>query len=233
MRPAAEIDELPLPVEGQRRVAGQAGFDVLGLQGLVQAADDLQRLLPRHLHPLEGLVGLDDPPHLGLDQRQILVGDRPARPHVVIEAMAHRGAEGELHAVEEPHHRPGHHVGRRVSHHGERAGVTGKERLDRGRALGRQRRVEPHDLPVEQSGDGGLLAPFSAGHGGVADAVGHLRGGGKVAGGAVGQADDRHGGNEKAEEAPAGFRRKTAGYPPSRSARKPRSSQASPPTRFA
>jgi hypothetical protein len=133
--PAAEIDELSLPVERERGMGGEAGFDVLGLEGLVEAADDLRRLLPRHLDPLEGLVGLDDPLHLGLDGRQILVGDRPGGPHVVVKALAHRGAEGEFHPVEEPHHGPGHDVGRGMPHHGERPGIAGKEGLEIDRAV--------------------------------------------------------------------------------------------------
>ena len=139
---------------------GQAGLDVLGLEGLVQAADDLDRLLPGHLHPLEGLVGLDDPPHLRFDRRQVFVGDRPGGPHVVIEAVADGGAEGELHAVEEPHHRPGHHVGGRVPHHRQGPRVAGRKRLDGDRALRGQRHVEADEPAVEQGGDGGVVCPL-------------------------------------------------------------------------
>ena len=151
--PAAEIDELSLAVEGERGMVGEARLDVLGLQGLVETADDLHRLVARHLDPLERLVGGDDPPHLGLDLRQVLVGDRPAGPHVVIEAVADGGAEGEFHAVEEPHHGAGHDVGRRVPHHGQGPRIALEEHLDRGRASGGQRRVEPHGLAVEQGRD--------------------------------------------------------------------------------
>ena len=56
----------------------------------------------------------------------------------------------------------------------------GEERLDGHGARHREGRIEPHDLPIEQRGDGGFFAPFSADHGGVADAVGHPGGGGEV-----------------------------------------------------
>ena len=112
VRPTAEVDKFPLAVERERGVCGEPGFDVLDFQRLVQAPDDLNGFCPGHLHPLEGLVGLDDPPHLHFDRRQILVGDWPTGPHVVIKAFAHGRAEGEFHPFEEPHHRTGHHMRR-------------------------------------------------------------------------------------------------------------------------
>jgi len=174
---------------------GEARLDMLGLQRLVQAADDLDGLAARHLHALERLVGGDDPPHLLLDLRQVLVGDRPRGPHVVIEARTHRGAEGELHAVEQPHHRAGHHMGRRMPHHGERPRIALEEHLKRGRAFVREHCVEPHGPAVEEGRD--RLAFFSLAGGGarhdLGDDVGEPRSGRELADGAIGEADGRHG----------------------------------------
>jgi len=204
VRPAAEIDELSLPIEGEAGVGGQAGLDVLGLQGLVEPADDFDGLLARHLDPLKGLVGLDDPPHLRLDGGEILIGDRAGGPHVVVETVAHSGTEGELDALEEPHHGPGHDMRRRVPHHRQGPRVAGGKRLHGCGALGRQGSVEADERAVEQGGDGGVSAPFSAGRGGVADAVGHRRCGGKVTGGAVWKADGGHRvSSRKAKKCPA------------------------------
>ena len=132
---------------------GQARLDVLGLERLVESADDLHRLLPRHLHPLERLVFLDDLLHLGFDHRQVFVGDRPLGPHVVIEALANGGAEGQFDALEEPHHGAGHHMRRRMPHHWQGSRVTRAERFERRLAGLGQRRIEPHGLAVEQRRD--------------------------------------------------------------------------------
>jgi hypothetical protein len=153
MGAAAEVDKLALAIEGELGMGGEAGLDVLGLERLVEAADDLHGLLPRNLDPLEGLVGLDDPLHLGLDGRQILVGDRAGGPHVVVEALADRGPEGEFHPFEQPHHGPGHHMGRRVPHHRQGPGISREERLEVDRALGGQRGVEAHGPAVEHGCD--------------------------------------------------------------------------------
>ena len=56
------------------------------------------------------LVGGDDPAHLLLDRRQILVGERAAargRREIVIEAVVGRRAEGDLGAREQVLHRLG------------------------------------------------------------------------------------------------------------------------------
>ena len=174
---------------------GEAGFDVLDLQRLGEVADDLHGLRPRHLDPLESLVGLDDPPHLGLDRRQVIVGDRPRGSHVVIEALAHSGAEGEFHVLKEPRHRPGHDVGRGMPHHGQRPGVAGVERFELDRAVGRQRRVEAHRLAVEHRGDRPEGRFFSGCDGcdGV-QGIGHAVSRGRVVDGAIGKADVEHGG---------------------------------------
>ncbi len=192
---AAEVDELPLPVERQRRMGGEPDRDVLGLERLVESADDLDRLLPRHLDPLEGLVGGDDPPHLLLDGRQVLVGDRPGGPHVIVEAVAGGGPEGQFHVREEPHHRPGHDVGGGMPHHRQRPGVAREQRLDRHGPGGGQRHVEAHGMAVEQGGDRpGFFLRRGLRHRGVADDVGQAGRGGIVTGGAVGEADVGHGG---------------------------------------
>ena len=84
---------------------------------------DLQRLGPRHFEPLERLVGLDDLLHLGFDRRKVFLRERLGQLEVVVEAAFDRRPEGQLHALQEPHHRPGHDVGRRVPHHAQRLGV--------------------------------------------------------------------------------------------------------------
>ena len=154
----------------------------------------LRGLLPWHFHPLEGLVGLDDPLHLGLDGRQILVGDRAGGPHVVVKALAHRGAEGEFHPLEEPHHGPGHDVGRGMPHDGERPGIAGVEGLEIDRAVRRQRGIEPDGRAVEHRRDR-TAAALGAGCAGRSSAEDVGDAGGRLtrADGAVGEANVEHG----------------------------------------
>jgi len=116
VRAATEVQKLPLPVERDRGLIFQTVFDVLDLERLPQLAAELDRPGPRLLDPLERLILLDDLGHFGLDVGEILLGDRPLELEVVIEAVVDRRPKGQLHPVEKPHHRPGHHMGGRVAH---------------------------------------------------------------------------------------------------------------------
>ena len=192
VRPATEIDKLPLAIERQRGKLGEARLDVLCLEGLVEAGDDLHRLLPRHLDPLEGLVGGDDLPHLLFDPGEIVVGDRLGRPHVVVEPGPDRRPEGKLDAWKQPHHGPGHDVGRRVAHHRQGARIARKKPLDERLAMLRKGSVEPDGLSIEEGGNRRQLLLPATGH-----ADGDIRQSGalgKLAGIAIREADGGHGG---------------------------------------
>ena len=71
VRPAAEVDELALPIERHPGMVGQARVDVLDLVLLLEALADLQRLAARHFDPLERLIEVDDLLHLGFDRRKV------------------------------------------------------------------------------------------------------------------------------------------------------------------
>ena len=59
--------------------------------------------------------------------------ERLGHLEVVVEAAFDGRPEGELHALLQPHHRPGHDVGRRVPHHARRLGVLLRQnRSERG-----------------------------------------------------------------------------------------------------
>ena len=165
---------------------------MLCLEGLVEASDDLHRLLPRHLDALEGLVGGDDLLHLLFDPGEIVIGDRLGRAHVVVEAGPDRRPEGQLDPRKQPHHRPGHDVGRGVAHHRQGARVAREEPFDQRLALLRQRSVEADGLPIEEGGDRRQLLLPATGH-----ADGDIRQSGalgKLAGIAIREADGGHGG---------------------------------------
>ena len=190
MGAAAEVDEFPLPIKRQGRVGGQAGLDVLNLERLLEITHDLHGLLARHLDPLKRLVGLDDLLHLSLDQRQIVVGDRPAGPHVVIKAFADGGAEGQLDVRKEPRHGAGHDVGGGVPHHRQRPRIAGGEPVDRSLASGGQRRIESHRLAVEQRRDRPLLPRAFLDR--LGDDVAHPRGLRKLVDDAIGKTNSGH-----------------------------------------
>ena len=111
--PAAEVDELALPVEAQGGVVGETSGNVLGLEFLVEIADELHRFVARENEPLERFRLLDDGLHLGLDAGEVLLADRLLQVEVVIEPVAGGRSEREPHSLIQPHHGPGHHVRRR------------------------------------------------------------------------------------------------------------------------
>ena len=147
--PAAEIDELALPVERDLAMVGQAGFDVLDLQALAQVLAELQGLVAVHFHPLERLVFLDDPGHFGLDLGEILFGKPPLGLEIVVEAVLDRGAKGQLDAVVEPHHRPGHDVGTGVPHDVQGLGVATGDQPQGDLAFFGQEGVGADDLAID------------------------------------------------------------------------------------
>ena len=176
---------------------GQSRLDVLDLQRLPEIPDNLHGLVAGHLDPFELLVGRDDSLHLGLDQRNVVVRDRPAGPHVVIEAGAHGRPEGQFDAVEEPHHGAGHHMGRRVTHHGQCPRVTGHEQFERHLTGRGQRCVEPHGLAVEQGRDRPRLsrALSRRGQSHFGNDIGHPRSLWILTNDAIGKTDGGHGGS--------------------------------------
>ena len=156
MRPAAQIDEIALPVERDLAMVGQAGLDVFDLQPLAQVLAELQGLVAVHFHSLERLVFLDDAGHFRLDQGEILFGKPPLALEIVVEAVLDRGAKGQLDAVVEPHHRPRHDVGTGVPHHVQGLRVAAGNQPQGDLAFLGQEGVRAHDLAIDLGGHGGL-----------------------------------------------------------------------------
>jgi len=127
---------------------GEASFDVLHFERLIEIPHDADCLVAVDLNPLEGLVGLDDLPHLRFDRWQVVVGDRPLGPHVVVEALADGRTKCQLHTLEEPHHRPGHHVRGRMPHYRQGPRVAFPEKLHARLTL-RQQSIEADSLAAE------------------------------------------------------------------------------------
>ena len=148
VRPAAEIEELTLAVEGERLVVRQAASMCSTLYDLLQVAADLQGLVARLLDSLERLIQLDDLLHLGFDGREILLRERLVAVEIVVEPVFDGGSERQLHALVQPHHRAGHDMGRGMPHDGQRLGVPPRKHPQLHVAVGGEFVVEPYELPV-------------------------------------------------------------------------------------
>ncbi len=111
MRPAAEIDELPLPIKAQRLVIGEPRLNVLDLQLLIQVAAKLDRLFASGVEPLERLGFGDDFFHLLFDAREVVFADLRVEIEVVIKPVSGGRAECEADSRIEPHDRSRHDVG--------------------------------------------------------------------------------------------------------------------------
>ena len=194
VRPAAEVDEVGLPVAGERAL-GDAGDD-LHLQVVALPLEERDGLGLRHLDALDGGVLGHDLPHLGLDLLEVLVREGPARVEVVVEAVLDGRPDPDLHAGEEALDGVGRQVRRRVAVDLEGVGVLRGDDLEGAR--GRDRPLQVEDLPVDLHRERVLreARPDGGRHGLAGRARSHLPDGtvGK------GQADDlfgdgRHGDN--------------------------------------
>ncbi len=77
MRPAAEVEPAAGAVHGDHLVRGQLHHP-FGLERLALLLEEVADLLPVPFLADQRRVGADDPPHLLLDERELLLGERPA-----------------------------------------------------------------------------------------------------------------------------------------------------------
>src|SRR5919202_668265 len=154
VRPAAEVGEVPLRVEGDRSLGG---VDELDLVRLVLLQEPLPRLGRADFlaPPLASLRQLA--PDLLLDSRQGLLADRLRKLEVVVEAVLDRRPDRDLHARVKTPHRLGEEVRRRVTQHRERVRVKLVARgQDLDRLPVRERQPEVLDAAVGAD-ENGLL----------------------------------------------------------------------------
>src|SRR5438094_8017078 len=95
---SAEIHELPLAVE--RRCLILDVFQYVNFVVLSPFLEESDRVLPRHLHPLERNVGLHDLVSSRLDLLKVLRGKRTIEGEVVVETLLDSRADGELSGME-------------------------------------------------------------------------------------------------------------------------------------
>ena len=162
VRPAAEIGELALRVEGDRPVRG---VDELDLVVLALLGEEALRLFGAHLlavprAPLGELL-----PDLLLDPLERLVVDRLRELEVVVEAVLDRRSDRDLRSGIEPPNGLGEQVRGRVTEHVERVRVG---RVARGQDLDLlpllERRTQVLDVAV-RAHEHGLLGQLRADRG--------------------------------------------------------------------
>ncbi len=171
---AAQVDELgpaPLSERGVRvavhrddvaladlgGVFGVDPFDDLDLVGLIGEGGD--GVLAVELLAHEGLVGLDDLAHAGLDAFEVVSGEVPAvrQLEVVVEAVGDGGADGVLRAREEVGDGLRHHVRSGVAQH--LTAVVGVGGDDRDACVVLDGTVEVVPLAVDPGRQRGLGEP--------------------------------------------------------------------------
>ena len=95
VRPAAEVDERTLLVEGDLLPFGQV-VDELHFIVFAEAAHEGDRLVPRQRKALDGKIALDDLLHLRLDLGKIVHRDGRLEVDVIVEPVVDDGPDGEL-----------------------------------------------------------------------------------------------------------------------------------------
>ena len=144
VRPAAQVDERALLVEGRRRHGrpvplgvGDEVVDDLDLERLVALHEEGARLGRRLLAQHEGVVGGDARAHPRLDGLEVVGRERPGRLEVVVEPVGDDRPDPELGAGEQVEHRLREDVRRGMAHRTELAGRPVLEQLLGRAALGR------------------------------------------------------------------------------------------------
>ena len=150
MRPAAQVEPLPLPVD-RNGFAGREVADDLRLVVLAEAFEEADRRLPVHLLASERFVAADDFAHPGLDLFEIVGRERRVAREIVIETVFDRRADGHLRAGVEALHGLRHDVRRVVPDQFQRfVGLAGYD-LDGGVAIDRPGEIA--DFSVDPDGD--------------------------------------------------------------------------------
>ena len=124
MGAAAEIDEVPLPIEGHAPDVGGEALEDLHLERLAPLLVVADRLVPLHLLAHDRVVSFGQLPHAGLDPAEIGFRERLGPPEVVVEPVLDRRADGEPSPRVDLAHRLRHEVSGRVPERRQGVGET-------------------------------------------------------------------------------------------------------------
>ncbi len=117
MRASAEVLETRAGFVTGHVEADRIALRARGVVELVAVALGLQfgrRLVLRQVIAAERPILLDDPPHLGLDRREVVGAQRTIQIDIVVESVLERGTVDQLRFGKEFADGLGHHVGRAV-----------------------------------------------------------------------------------------------------------------------
>ena len=154
VRPAAEVVELAVAIDGDRLAVGNV-LEALDLEALAALAEEARRLVARDLDALEGASLGEDLAHLRLDLLQIVGRERLRAAEVVLELLAVvDAADVDLDLGPQSLDRVGHHVLGAVAHEPTRLGVLGGE--DAEPAAATQRRPQIDVAALELGADRGV-----------------------------------------------------------------------------
>ena len=117
VRPPAQIDKFPLPIETERFMILQTRFEVLNLQFLIHFLAEFNGFISREREPLEWFSLFDDLRHFLFDAGEIVFADMCFDIEIIVKAVAGRRAECQSGARKQTHDCSGHDVGTRMPHH--------------------------------------------------------------------------------------------------------------------
>ena len=150
MRPAAQVDEIPLPIQGDLLVRGNRRDD-LGLVLLAHAAEELHGFVAGHDRPFDRDVALRDLGHALLDGGEIFGRERPLVREVVVEAVLDHRADRHLRLGKKLFYRMRQKMRRRMTNDLETVGVLVRD--DRNARIRRDRIGGIDELAVHPSGE--------------------------------------------------------------------------------
>ena len=157
VRPAAEVDERALLVEGDLLPLGQV-VDELHFIVFAEAAHEGDRLAARQREALDGEVALDDLLHLRLDLGKVLHRDGRLEVDVVVEPVVDDGADRKLRSRENVLDRLRKDMRAGVAVDVQPFLVFERDDLETVPLFERRRKID--ELPVDLGGDGGTGEPF-------------------------------------------------------------------------
>ena len=154
VRPLAQVDPLPVLVDGELALKPREVFELVGLSEFLE---DPFELFPGDHSPLKRRVFFDDFQHLRFDGREVIVAEGPAGIVVVVVEPVVRGrAEGDLGARKKTLHGVRHHVRRGVANDGQRQRVPGLDGDDFVVCAERNWRVKIKNLVTDRQGNHSL-----------------------------------------------------------------------------
>ncbi len=141
----AEIDEISLLIEAHLLLGDL--LQKFYLVGFAFAPEVVDRLLPAHVVPPEGLILGRQLGHVGFNFRQVFRSKGLGHAKVIVKARFDGRADGHFDPGKQVPHRLGHQVGGGMAHDLQTLGAVQADGGDG--AIGRERAGQVHQIPVD------------------------------------------------------------------------------------